>query len=191
MSSSRTSWLRLSCLLAGPALGAACSNTMAFSDTASIVIVGHPPPPPPPPPLPPPPPPAPKRVEVSQNQIVIHEKIQFETGKAAIRPESFDLLNEVTAVIQANPQITRLSVEGHTDSVGTDNQNQLLSDKRAAAVLKYLVDHGIAAGRLLSKGWGESKPIGDNATEEGREQNRRVEFVIVAPEAASAPGGAP
>jgi len=162
---------------------AACSGSMAFSDTAPVKIVGTPPPPPPPPepppPPPPPPPPAPKRVEVTQDQIVIREKIQFETNKATIKPESFGLLDEVTAAVQDTPQIKKLSIEGHTDSVGADKYNQKLSDQRAGSVKKYLVEHGVDAGRLVSKGWGETKPTGDNATEEGKEQNRRVEFIIL------------
>jgi OOP family OmpA-OmpF porin len=156
---------------------------MAFSDTSPLRIVGTPPPPPPPPepppPPPPPPPPVPKRVEVTQDQIVIHEKIQFETNKAVIKPESFGLLDEITSAVRDTPQIKKLSIEGHTDSVGADKYNKKLSDQRAASVMKYLVEHGIDAGRLVSKGWGETKPIGDNKTPEGKEQNRRVEFVIV------------
>ncbi|HKU41706.1 MAG TPA: OmpA family protein [Polyangiales bacterium] len=158
---------------------AACSGSLAFSDTSPLVVMGTPPPPPePPPPPPPPPPPEPKRVEVTQDQIVIHEKIQFETNKAVIKPESFGLLDEVTAAIRDTPQIKKLSIEGHTDSVGSDKYNQKLSDQRAASVKAYLVEHGIDAAKLASKGWGEAKPIGDNETEEGREQNRRVEFII-------------
>jgi OOP family OmpA-OmpF porin len=158
---------------------AGCSNTMAFSDTSSIMVVGHPPPPPEPPAPPPPPPPeAPKRVEVQQDQIVIREKIQFETDQAVIKPESFDLMNEIVGVVNGNPQIKRLSIEGHTDNVGSDKHNQKLSDKRAAAVRNYLVEHGVTPDRLVSKGWGESKPLADNDTEAGREQNRRVEFII-------------
>lgn len=159
---------------------AACSGSLAFSDTAPLVVMGTPPPPPePPPPPPPPPPPEPKRVEVTQDQIVIHEKIQFETDKAVIKPESFGLLDEITAAVRDTPQIKKLSIEGHTDSTGSDKYNRKLSDQRAASVKAYLVEHGIDAGRLVSKGWGESKPIGDNATEDGREQNRRVEFIIL------------
>src|SRR5262245_9605379 len=163
---------------------AACSGSLAFSDTAPLVVMGTPPPPPePPPPPPPPPPPEPKRVEVTQDQIVIHEKIQFETNKAVIKPESFGLLDEVTAAIRDTPQLKKLSIEGHTDSVGSDKYNQKLSDQRAASVKTYLVEHGIDAAKLVSKGWGESKPIGDNETEPGREQNRRVEFIIAEQEA--------
>ena len=164
------------CGLAAPA----CSGSLAFSDTSPLIVVGTPPPPPPPPePEPPPPPPAPKRVELTQDEIVIHDKIQFETNKAVIKPESFGLLDEITAAIRDAAQIKKLSIEGHTDDVGADKYNQKLSDQRAASVKAYLVEHGIDANRLTSKGWGESKPIADNATEEGKEKNRRVEFIIV------------
>jgi OOP family OmpA-OmpF porin len=163
----------------------ACTHTLVFSDTSPIVIAGTPPAPPPPPPPPPElpakpiEPAAPKLVEVKKDQIVIHEKIQFETNKATIKPESGALLEEITNVIKQNPQLTRLSIEGHTDSTGSDKRNQVLSEQRAAAVRDYLVQHGVAAERLASRGWGKSRPIGDNSTAMGREENRRVEFVIV------------
>ena len=118
-------------------------------------------------------------MEVQQDQIVIREKIQFETDQATIKPESFALLNEIARVLSDHPQIKRVSIEGHTDSAGSDKHNQKLSDKRAAAVRTYLVEHAIAPERLTSKGWGEAKPIADNGSDAGREQNRRVEFIIV------------
>jgi OOP family OmpA-OmpF porin len=175
-----------SLLAAASAMG--CTHTMAFSDTQVIAVVGHPPPPPPapepppppPPPQPPPPPkPEPQRVEVQNDQIVIHEKIQFDTDRATIRPASNGLMEEITQVIASNPQLHKISIEGHTDDVGNDKRNQQLSEERAIAVRKYLVQHGIALERLTVKGWGETKPIADNSTAEGREQNRRVEFIIV------------
>lgn len=161
----------------------ACTHTLVFSDTSPITITGTPPAPPPPKPPEPPPKPAeptaPKRVEVKQDRIEILEKIQFETNKAVIKPESGSLLDEITGVVKQNPQIQRLSIEGHTDSTGADKHNQMLSEQRASAVRDYLVQHGIAAERLSSRGWGKTKPIGDNSTATGREENRRVEFVIV------------
>lgn len=164
----------------------ACTHTLVFSDSSPIVITGTPPAPPAPPPKPPElpakpaePPPAPKLVEVKQDQIVIHEKIQFETNKAVIKPESGPLLEEITNVIKQNAQIKRLSIEGHTDSTGADKHNQTLSEQRAAAVRDYLVQHGVAPERLSARGWGKTRPIGDNSTATGREENRRVEFIIV------------
>jgi OOP family OmpA-OmpF porin len=173
----------------------ACTHTLVFSDTSPIVITGNPPAPPPPPkPVEPPPkpaePPAPKRVEVKQDRIEILEKIQFETNKAVIKPESSSLLDEITNVVQQNQQIQRLSIEGHTDSTGADKHNQMLSEQRAAAVKDYLMQHGVAAERLSSKGWGKTKPIGDNSTATGREENRRVEFVIVEQSGVGAPAAA-
>ena len=159
---------------------AGCSSTIAFSDSSSIPIEGTlPPPPPPPPPPKPEPPPKPKRVEVTADRIVIHDKILFEVDKAVIRTESHGLMDEITQVVKDNPQILKISIEGHTDGDGSVKYNQSLSDKRSAAVLQYLIDHGVPQERLTSKGFGESKPIGDNATPEGKEANRRVEFIIV------------
>ncbi len=175
--------LILFALLAGGVLLAAqtlvgCCGEMVFSDSNTLKIAGTPPAPPPPPP--PPPPPEPKRVEVTKDKIQINEKIQFDFNKATIKPESHDLLNEIVQVIKDNPQIRRLSIEGHTDSDGSDKYNQKLSENRSASVRAYLVEKGIKAGMLDSKGHGESKPIADNATDEGKEKNRRVEFLITA-----------
>lgn len=155
---------------------AACAPRV-FADSNALVIAGDPPPLPPPPKEEPPP--KPKRVEVTADAIVINEKIMFEYNKAKIKEESHDLLNEITQVIQDNPQIKKLSVEGHTDSDGSDKYNKKLSDKRAAAVMAYLTEHGVDEGRLTSKGWGEEKPIAENDTDEGKAKNRRVEFIIV------------
>jgi OOP family OmpA-OmpF porin len=121
----------------------------------------------------------PPRVELRDNKIEIHEKIQFDFDKATIKPASFDLMNEIAAVIAKNPQIKRLRIEGHASSEGNPGHNKTLSDERARAVMKYLDDHGIAAKELVAVGFGADRPIADNATEAGRETNRRVEFVIV------------
>jgi outer membrane protein OmpA-like peptidoglycan-associated protein len=158
-----------------------CGGPTVFSDNTAIAIGGDLPPQPPPPP--PPPPAAPKRVEVTADKIVINEKIMFDFDKSTIKPESFSLLDEVAQVIKDNPQIKKISVEGHTDSDGSDKYNQKLSDGRAASVKKYIVDKGVPETMLDSKGWGESKPIADNNTPEGKEKNRRVEFLITAQDA--------
>ena len=118
----------------------------------------------------------PPRVEVRDNKIEIHEKIQFDFDTATIKPASFDLMNEIAAVITKNPQIKRIRIEGYASSEGDANHNKKLSDDRAASVMKYLTDHGIAAQRLSSIGFGIDKPIADNSTEQGREAEspRRV-----------------
>lgn len=156
----------------------ACGGTMTFSDTSSLVITGDPPAPPPEPKPEPPPPPKAKRVEVTADKIVIREKIQFDLNKATIKPESHGLLDEIVDVFKENAHIKKVSIEGHTDNQGADAYNQKLSDQRAKSVLEYIVGKGIDAKRLTAKGFGESKPIATNDTEEGKEQNRRVEFMI-------------
>ncbi len=113
------------------------------------------------------------------NKIEILEKVQFATGSAEILDESFELLDDVAAILEDNQQVTKLRVEGHTDSRGGKRFNRRLSKKRAAAVRRYLIDKGIDEDRLSSKGYGSSKPIANNNTEEGRSENRRVEFNII------------
>ncbi len=119
------------------------------------------------------------RIQVEKKQIKILEKVQFETAKAVIKPESFALLNEVAAVIITNPDLGRVEVSGHTDNRGSDTYNQTLSEQRAASVREYLIGQGVAAERLLAVGYGETKPIDTNRTPEGREVNRRVEFNLI------------
>ena len=118
-------------------------------------------------------------IEVTCNAIVIRDSIFFETNRDVIRDVSFELLNQIAAVMTARPDITRISVEGHTDSRGSDRHNLDLSTRRAASVRTYLMNHGIAESRLVSRGWGEARPIDSNRTNSGRAANRRVEFVIV------------
>jgi outer membrane protein OmpA-like peptidoglycan-associated protein len=162
-------------LVAAGLLG--CSGTMSFSDGSTLKVVGDPPAPPQPV-AKVEPPPKPKRVEVTADRITITEKIQFDYNKATIKPESHGLLDEIVAVIKDNPQIKKISIEGHTDGDGSDKYNLKLSDDRSKAVLQYLMDHGIDKGRLAAKGHGKAKPIASNDTDEGKEKNRRVEFLI-------------
>jgi outer membrane protein OmpA-like peptidoglycan-associated protein len=111
-------------------------------------------------------------------KIEIKQKVFFDTAKWTIKPVSFKLLNEVGEALKANPTMEVL-VEGHTDSQGSDAMNLKLSQNRANSVREYLVAQGIESSRLTSIGFGETKPIDDNATAAGRERNRRVEFTIV------------
>ena len=155
-----------------PALSA-CGPTI-FEDKSALTIIGDGPPPPPPPE-----PEKPKRVEVRDNAIVINEKIQFDLDKATIRPESNSLLKEIADTIRANPHIKKISVEGHASSEGDDDYNMRLSKNRAKAVMDHLVKkEKIPKGMLTSQGFGETRPIASNDSESGREQNRRVEFII-------------
>jgi len=150
---------------------AACSKPVAFQGDTALTITGSPPPPPPTE--------APPRVEVRDNKIVINEKVQFAFDKATILPESFSLLDEVASVIQKNPQIKRIRVEGYASSEGNAGHNLTLSQNRAKSVMTYLTKHGIANKMLTSKGFGIENPIADNSTDAGREANRRVEFTIL------------
>lgn len=102
--------------------------------------------------------------------------ILFDTGKDTIKAESEPLLGEIVSLLQSNAGL-KLSVEGHTDNVGKAKANQDLSQRRAASVKKYLVGKGVDAKRLETKGWGDTKPVSDNRTEDGRAKNRRVELV--------------
>lgn len=166
-------------LVAAPLMG--CGGTTVFQGQTGMAVVGElpPAPPPPAPPPPPPPPEPPKRVVLKKDKIEITEKIQFEFNKAVIKEVSFDLLNEIVGVVQKNPHVLKIRIEGHASSEGPDQYNMQLSDRRAKAVMKFLVDKGVADTRLTAQGFGETKPIADNETEEGKIKNRRVEFNIV------------
>ena len=102
--------------------------------------------------------------------------VNFDTDRTAIRPDSQPLLAEVVKLMTANPAL-RLTVEGHTDNAGSPAHNQTLSDGRANAVVGSLMSQGVGAERLRAKGFGQSKPIAGNDSEDGRAKNRRVELV--------------
>lgn len=102
----------------------------------------------------------------------------FDTAQTTLLPESTQELDRLVALLSGMPTM-RIEIRGHTDSVDDDAANQRLSDGRAAAVKAYLVSRGIAPSRLQSRGFGETAPLGSNATDEGRRLNRRVEFVIL------------
>jgi outer membrane protein OmpA-like peptidoglycan-associated protein len=139
---------------------------------------------------PPPPPKPPPKAELVAEQIVISEQVQFETGTAALKTESDAVLGQVARVLAEHPELEVVEVQGHTDDTGTPELNQRLSDDRARAVVTWLVGHGIEASRLVPKGYGQERPIADNASEEGRAKNRRVEFRVLRP-TRTPPGGAP
>ncbi len=119
------------------------------------------------------------KVFVTREKIQVTETIFFDFNKATILPKSDPLLDNVAAVLNKFPQVKKISIEGHTDDVGTDAQNQTLSEKRAKAVFDALVKRKVDAARLASKGWGKSKQLVKENTDAAREKNRRVEFIVV------------
>jgi outer membrane protein OmpA-like peptidoglycan-associated protein len=118
-------------------------------------------------------------VNLTKEKIEILEKIYFDTAKSTIKTVSFPLLDQVATVLKSHPELTKVRVEGHTDDVGDDAKNQTLSNDRAIAVRDYLVRKGVPVERLDAQGFGETKPVADNKKAAGRDQNRRVEFVVV------------
>jgi outer membrane protein OmpA-like peptidoglycan-associated protein len=102
--------------------------------------------------------------------------INFDTGKSNIKPESMGIIEQIAAVLKAHPEL-KVSIEGHTDNVGTPQSNKTLSQQRARSVVNAVAQRGIAADRMTAVGWGQEKPIADNRSEEGKAKNRRVEVV--------------
>lgn len=106
--------------------------------------------------------------------------IVFEVGSDKLKPESDEVLEIVRDYLQAKPEITLLRIEGHTDTAGAAAANQALSEKRSLAVARWLIGQGIDCRRLIAVGFGGTKPIADNATPEGKAQNRRTSFINAA-----------
>ncbi|MEO8086189.1 MAG: OmpA family protein [Bacteroidota bacterium] len=124
----------------------------------------------------------PVKVELTKEEEEVINKVfknlEFETGKSVIRNTSFNSLDELSLLMQKKPKF-KLLVDGHTDNVGKAPYNLKLSQGRAEAVKKYLVDKGVDSSRITPKGYGMTKPIASNKTPDGRQKNRRVEFTIV------------
>ena len=124
-------------------------------------------------PKPAPPPPPPPKVE----RTIILDNVLFDFDKTAIKPDAAKILDRLVTFLKQNTD-KRVDLEGHTDSVGTDQYNQGLSERRAASVRDYVVKKGVEGSRITARGYGEAKPIADNNTEQGRAKNRRVEVKI-------------
>jgi OmpA-OmpF porin, OOP family len=134
---------------------------------------------------------SPPLVVIESDRIRIKGNILFETGSANIQKQSLKLLDEVAIVLARNPELGPVLVEGHTDNVGSDSLNLSLSQKRAQAVVDYLISKGIDTRRLRAKGFGESKPIATNTTPLGRAKNRRVDFRLIKSELETPPRTVP
>lgn len=154
---------------------------------------------------PPPPPPAPTAsaapapakkprfkltFKMKGNQVELPGPVVFETASDKLLPESDEVLGVVDQFLKERKDVTLLRTEGHTDSDGDDAANQTLSEKRAIAVARWLVAKGNDCKRIIPVGFGETKPVADNNTPDGKAQNRRTSFFIAALNG-KAVGGAP
>jgi outer membrane protein OmpA-like peptidoglycan-associated protein len=128
-----------------------------------------------------------KNIRVGKGAVPLYDKvftdgkiiatgIRFDVNKATLRPESYGVINEIVKLMKENSSLN-FSVEGHTDSDGSESHNQTLSEARAKTVMEEMIKMGVSPSRLVSVGHGQSKPITGNDTAEGKAQNRRVEFV--------------
>lgn len=119
-----------------------------------------------------------QNVTIINGKLELKEKLFFAWNRAVIKPTSFSILDEVVKVLNDNPTLN-LRIEGHTDSTGNAGHNQRLSQRRAESVVTYLTSKGIASARLTAKGLGPDVPLETNDSADGRERNRRVEFVVI------------
>jgi outer membrane protein OmpA-like peptidoglycan-associated protein len=118
-------------------------------------------------------------VPIETNATVVLNNIFFDVNKFELKPSSQVELDRLVQLLTENPTL-KIEISGHTDNVGKPADNLALSNNRAKAVVTYLVSKNIAPARLTSKGYGETKPVGDNKTEEGRAKNRRTEMKVIA-----------
>lgn len=120
---------------------------------------------------------APKQVAVVSkiHDVLVGKTVEFEIGSATLAPRGMKVLDELVPIIQSDKDV-RLEIGGHTDNYGDPKFNELVSQARAVSVAQYLISKGVDGRRLTSKGYGDSKPIANNKTREGRQQNRRVTF---------------
>jgi OmpA-OmpF porin, OOP family len=114
--------------------------------------------------------------EINKTGRVAVYGIHFDTNKATIQPDSEDTLNQIVKLMQDNADL-KLRVEGYTDNAGNAAANQVLSEKRAQAVVAWLSAHGVDKSRLAAQGFGDKNPVADNSSDDGRAKNRRVELV--------------
>jgi outer membrane protein OmpA-like peptidoglycan-associated protein len=118
-------------------------------------------------------------VKIQGNELKLSDKILFETDSAKILGQSSALLEEVAEVLQKNPNIQQVEIQGHTDNSGGRDHNQKLSDSRASSVRDWLVKAGVQGSRLTAKGYGQDRPLAPNVTEANKAKNRRVQFIIL------------
>jgi outer membrane protein OmpA-like peptidoglycan-associated protein len=121
----------------------------------------------------------PGRVVVTDTTTEILDPVKFKSGTAELEPSSVAILDSVASTLQGNPSILEVEVQSHTDERGDDDASLALSEQRAQVVMKYLVDKGVAQGRLSAQGYGETQPIDRAHTPEAWAKNERVAFLIL------------
>ena len=177
----------------GAVTGAVICGGLAYLMTEDPKPKPAPPPAPPPPapkpkpkpkpkpaPPPPPPPPAPKpkpKPAPKVERTIILDDVLFDFDKSNIKPEAGAILDRLVAFMKQNRD-KKAALSGHTDSIGTEAYNKKLSERRVNSVKNYVVKKGVESSRVSGQGFGESKPIADNKTKEGRAKNRRVEIKV-------------
>ncbi len=184
-------------ILAVVALASPAPWMLAGCKTQAKVVVA-PPPPSPPPARPPPPGVPPPRVKLEHDRIHISPELEFDPARPALNhsPTTDAVLAALLDALKTHPEITKLRVEAHTDNVeghadaaltATEAQSKALSRGRAESVVAWLTSSGIDAGRLVAKGWGSSRPLVPNDSEEHRHDNRRIEFHVLEISGAASP----
>ncbi len=193
LQSSRFLAVMLGIAICVPAISA-CNASASFKAGGEDAKAPPPPPPPPPPPAattaepatpapsasttPTPGPAADAKPVLKKDKLEIPGQIVFESGKAILKPESEAGINQLKQYLDETPRVTKLRIEGHTDNVGSPESNETLSGQRALAIKAALIAKGVAKERLLAVGFGQTKPIADNTTEDGKGKNRRTEFHV-------------
>jgi len=194
LQSSRFFAILLGVALATPAV-VGCAASASFKAGGEDAKAPPPPPPPPPPatpdpapapapaattpaPAPAPAPAADTKPVLKKDKLEIPGQIVFENASAVLKPESDAAITQLKQYLDETPRVTKLRIEGHTDNSGTPAGNETLSGQRALAVKAALVAKGINKDRLIAVGFGQAKPIADNATEDGKAKNRRTEFHV-------------
>ncbi len=176
-------------VILGAAVSVSALGGCTFQAGGAAKSGNEPPPPPAPvepapapttPAEPAPPPAQTSTATVKGDSVSIPGNIVFDTGKATLKTGagSEEVLTQLKKFLDENPQVTKLRIEGHTDNVGKPEDNMKLSGERALTIKKWLLDKGTKAERLIAVGFGETRPVADNATADGKAQNRRTEFKI-------------
>jgi outer membrane protein OmpA-like peptidoglycan-associated protein len=115
--------------------------------------------------------------DTARGLIVNMSDVLFDTGSSTLKPATREKLAKISGIVLAHPGLS-LQIEGHTDSVGSDQMNQQLSERRADSVRDFLIEQGVAGSSVTAKGFGKTQPVASNDTAEGRQKNRRVELVV-------------